>query len=213
MRSWNRNCSDARLLIIADCTPETDTFPEDVLPDPDDRATLGPYLLTGRPREAQIRWERSDIGVGHIDFRFDSVDHRIGIVQPNINGSITSETCVTLDTANDTDSFINAGDLPACLDITYEGELTGPVVLTFTDIGVGTITFNGTISSGETVTLNTCDNLAVSTIFGSRDAQEYSGMPNRTIAPGFNGTVELSTGDVNDDGSVTVCWSQDVIGI
>lgn len=213
MRSWNRNCSEASLLLIADCTPETDVFPNDVLPDAEDRATLGPYIVTGRPREANIRWERSDTGVGHIDFRFDSIDERIGIVRPNTgDGTITSETCVTLATSGASAFVENAGDLETCLDITYEGVLTEPIELDFMGFGGGSFILNESVASGETVTVNTCDRIVVSSTSGLIPQNTVNVDP-FTLGPGFDGTVELSTGDANDSGTVTVCWSQDVIGI
>lgn len=212
---WNRNCPQGRLVIVADCTPETDTFPEDIKADPFDRALFGPYILTGRPRQARLRWEPSNVGVATIDFAFDAPDHRIGIVQPDlIDGNLTATQCVSV-AANDTETLVNAGDLPSYPTLTLSGELTAPLTVGFGVSGFDAsyvVNLSESLSSGETVVFDTekfkgyyADG---SRYFGAVDSVNGSG-----ILPDIPDEVRVETSDAGDTGTVEVCWTQSNAGI
>lgn len=212
---WNRNCPQARLVIVTDCTPETDTFPEDILPDPFDRAQYGPYILTGRPRQARIIWGPSNVGIATIVFGFEVADHRIGIVQPDlIDGNLTATQCVTV-AANDTEPLVNAGDLPSFPTLTLTGPLTAPFTLGFGVSGFSPsylVTMDETIDLGETVTFDTEKFKGYYS-----DGTRYAGVNDQVngggIEPDIPDEVSLETGDAGDPGTVEVCWDQSNAGV
>lgn len=60
-----------------------------------DRTLYGPFGIVGRPRRAEVVWERGASGCATLQFRFDAVDHRIYVLDPD--GTPGSGTrCVTL---------------------------------------------------------------------------------------------------------------------
>lgn len=67
--AWSRQCDDVELVIRPDvCT------------DPGDRELSGPFGIIGRPRVADITWRRGKTQIADALLRFDSVDHRIYIL-------------------------------------------------------------------------------------------------------------------------------------
>lgn len=68
-QEWSRNCSGATLVIFTDCHDPTAT--------PEERVYNGPYLVHGRPRVADVVWERSNRGAARVTLRFDAADARL----------------------------------------------------------------------------------------------------------------------------------------
>lgn len=67
--SWSRRCGETELVIFTDCHGTSD-----------DRSVVGPFGVRGRPRVGDISWLATDRKVGSGTFRFDSVDHRLYIL-------------------------------------------------------------------------------------------------------------------------------------
>lgn len=74
-QEWSRNCSGATLVLFTDCHN----------PDAEDEEKIynGPYLVHGRPRVADVVWERSNRGVARVTLRFDAADARLVLVDAN----------------------------------------------------------------------------------------------------------------------------------
>lgn len=68
-QEWSRNCSGATLLLFSDCHDPAATEEEKIY--------LGPYLVHGRPRVADVVWERSNRGVARVTLRFDAADAQL----------------------------------------------------------------------------------------------------------------------------------------
>lgn len=68
-QEWSRNCTGASLVIFSDCHDPDATEEE--------RVYLGPYLVRGRPRAAEVTWRRSDVGGASVLLRFDAKDARM----------------------------------------------------------------------------------------------------------------------------------------
>lgn len=68
-QEWSRNCSGATLLLFSDCHNPQATEEEKVY--------LGPYLVHGRPRVADVVWERSNRGAARVTLRFDAADAQL----------------------------------------------------------------------------------------------------------------------------------------
>lgn len=78
-QEWSRNCTGATLVIFSDCHDPAATEEEKVY--------LGPYLVHGRPRVAEVTWRRSDIGGASVLLRFDAADARLLLAQTPDDGS------------------------------------------------------------------------------------------------------------------------------
>lgn len=66
IQEWSRNCDGATLVLFTDCHNPSATEAEKVY--------LGPYLVHGRPRVAEVTWRRSNIGGALVTLRFDCED-------------------------------------------------------------------------------------------------------------------------------------------
>lgn len=66
---WSRSCASATLVLFSDCHNPDATEEE--------KAHLGPYLVRGRPRVADLTWMRSNRGCGMFTLRFDAEDARL----------------------------------------------------------------------------------------------------------------------------------------
>lgn len=66
---WSRNCDGATLVIFSDCHDPDATEAEKIY--------LGPYMVHGRPRVADIEWMRSNRGAARVTLRFDAEDARL----------------------------------------------------------------------------------------------------------------------------------------
>ena len=75
---WSRNCDGATLAILSDCHDPDATQEEKVY--------LGPYLVHGRPRVADIDWLSSDVGCADILLRFDCEDAALRLAASNEPG-------------------------------------------------------------------------------------------------------------------------------
>jgi len=71
-QEWSRNCSGATLVLFTDCHNPDATDEEKIY--------NGPYLVRGRPRVADVVWERSNRGVARVTLRFDATDARLVLV-------------------------------------------------------------------------------------------------------------------------------------
>jgi hypothetical protein len=68
-KEWSRSCASATLALLPDCFDPDATEEE--------KTYLGAYLVTGRPRVAEVTWLRSDIGCAVVLLRFDADDARL----------------------------------------------------------------------------------------------------------------------------------------
>lgn len=75
---WSRNCTGATLVLFTDCHNPDATEQE--------RVYLGPYVVRGRPRVADVVWERSNRGAARVTLRFDAADARL-LLADTIPGS------------------------------------------------------------------------------------------------------------------------------
>lgn len=88
-QEWSRNCSGATLVLFTDCHDPNATEEEKVY--------LGPYMVRGRPRVADVVWERSNRGAARVTLRFDAADARL-VLADTIPGALwTSEHVQSVD--------------------------------------------------------------------------------------------------------------------
>lgn len=73
IQEWSRNCDGATLVLFTDCHNPAATEEEKVY--------LGPYLVHGRPRIAEVTWRRSNIGGALVTLRFDCEDAQLLLAQ------------------------------------------------------------------------------------------------------------------------------------
>jgi hypothetical protein len=66
---WSRSCASATLVLFPDCYDPGATEEE--------KTYLGAYLVTGRPRVAELTWMRSNRGCARLTLRFDAQDARL----------------------------------------------------------------------------------------------------------------------------------------
>lgn len=76
---WSRNCDGATLVIFTDCHDPDATEAEKIY--------LGPYLVHGRPRVAEVTWLRSNIGAARVTLRFDADDARLELAMTPEGGN------------------------------------------------------------------------------------------------------------------------------
>lgn len=88
-QEWSRNCSGATLVLFTDChNPDASE---------EERVYNGPYLVHGRPRVADVVWERSNRGAARVTLRFDAADARLVLVDTIPGTFWTSEHVQTVD--------------------------------------------------------------------------------------------------------------------
>lgn len=68
-KEWSRNCDGANLVIFTDCHNPAASGEE--------QEALGPYIVHGRPRVADVTWLPSNVGCADIVLRFDCEDARL----------------------------------------------------------------------------------------------------------------------------------------
>jgi len=68
-QEWSRNCTGATLVLFTDC--------HDPNASDEEKIWRGPYAVHGRPRVADVVWERSNRGVARVTLRFDAADARL----------------------------------------------------------------------------------------------------------------------------------------
>lgn len=98
-QEWSRNCTGATLVIFSDCHDPDATEEEKVY--------LGPYLVHGRPRVAEVTWRRSDVGGADVLLRFDAADARLLLARTPDDGS---EWTATNDVFPSTNENLNGTD-------------------------------------------------------------------------------------------------------
>ena len=110
MRSWDRGCGEAELVIWTDCSGPDD--------DIETRSLVGPFGVVGRPRQALLAWD--EVGCAHLTLRFDAIDHRMYIL--DADGEPGSGTqCVRL-SLSDMATCWDYDDGGRCYQL-YEGGL------------------------------------------------------------------------------------------
>lgn len=72
---WSRNCDGATLAILSDCHDPDATQEQ--------KTYLGPYLVHGRPRVADVRWLPSNVGCAEVTLRFDCEDAALRLAVSN----------------------------------------------------------------------------------------------------------------------------------
>lgn len=88
-QEWSRNCSGASLVLFTDChNPDADE---------EEKIYNGPYLVHGRPRVADVVWERSNRGAARVTLRFDATDARLVLVDAAPGQLWDSEHVQTID--------------------------------------------------------------------------------------------------------------------
>lgn len=91
-QEWSRNCSGATLVLFSDC--------HDPNASEEDKIWAGPYMVHGRPRVADVVWERSNRGAARVTLRFDAADARL-VLADTIPGALwTSEHVQSADAVN-----------------------------------------------------------------------------------------------------------------
>jgi hypothetical protein len=78
---WSRNCDGASLVLFTDCHNPAASGDEEA------KTYLGPYIVHGRPRVADVAWRRSDIGGADVTLRFDCEDAALRLVVDSAVGS------------------------------------------------------------------------------------------------------------------------------
>lgn len=90
MQAWSRHCDDTELVLFTDCHDPDATV--------DERMISGPFGVRGRPRVAESRWLGQGSSAGWATLRFDSVDHRLYILDadgtPGSGGQVFSPTVI-----------------------------------------------------------------------------------------------------------------------
>lgn len=111
MEEWSRECDETELVLFTGCPPANNV---------DDRAFTGPYGVRGRPRVAQLNWLRSRKAMAEATLRFDSVDHRLYILDED--GTPGSG-------AQESEPPLNEFDLSIITDGVISGGIPLPVMM------------------------------------------------------------------------------------
>lgn len=69
--AWSRHCGETELVVFPDCEPGETA---------EEREITGPFGVVGRPRVAELTWRAGTSRAGIGTFRFDSVDHRLYVL-------------------------------------------------------------------------------------------------------------------------------------
>jgi hypothetical protein len=208
INAWSRRCDDAELVIFTDAHGESA-----------DLSIVGPFSAIGRPRVASVVWQPGNAAVGLLTLRFDALDHRLYVLDPDGtpgSGGTTielfvAETYRTYDRAYSWQYDQSGGGNVAASEIT--GDLCvyptvtvfGPFasgVLTLTEQVSGQqLTFAGGVAQGDWVTINTAEGTAY-TSNGTNVSQNLAGTGPFQLQPGA--VSFLADGD--GEGRVEVFW-------
>lgn len=90
---WSRNCDGATLIIFSDCHDPDATEAEKIY--------LGPYMVHGRPRVADVQWMRSNRGAARVTLRFDAEDARLELARTPEGGNWSSSHTVDAEAGAD----------------------------------------------------------------------------------------------------------------
>lgn len=218
IQAWRRQCDSVELVLQPPCAPN-----------PLDRTLTGPYGILGRPRRADLTWERGRSGRARLTLRFDAEDHRIYLLDRAGNPGSGVET-VTVRPASET----SCRSYPRCYPLCYDGstgqpgteavasvwgtECVGPVICLYgglTDPTVEVvetgrrITYRGTIGEGAPpVCLDTTSGIA--TQGGADRTHLISGSTSLSLMPGEN-TIRLVSFNPQDSGYAEVTWRPVVV--
>lgn len=221
VQAWSRRCDDAELVIWTDCDPAEDDA---------ERAFTGPYGVVGRPRVAEVRWERSNVGCAELLLRFDAIDHRLYVLdQDGQPGSgeqcvelepVTSGRCRTYprcytptwcynqDTGDDGSEVTVevTGTLCASPTIELYANLTDPIIENVTTGEF--VGYRGSIGSTEyPVIIDT--ETGTATQGGASRTHLLTGNPRMSLDPGET-TLRLVSYSPNDNGRAVICWRPSV---
>lgn len=222
VNAWSRHCDDTELVIWTDCP---------VGADDEERAFTGPYGVVGRPRAAEVRWERSNIGCASLLLRFDAVDHRLFVLEDDGEPG-SGARCVELHPSSEG----RCRTYPRCYtpEWCYEEE-------TGTGGGLGEVNVTGTLCASPTITLHPSltdpiiENVETGETIGFRVAIPLGSEPvvinteNGTATQGGVSRTHLLTGDPrftfdagpttlrmvsyssDDTGWADICWRPAVV--
>lgn len=223
-QAWSRHCGEGEMVLFTDCH------------DPDSavtgtsRAIIGPYGVVGRPRIATHTWMSGGIKCATMLLRFDSVDHRLYVLDPSgepgsgavcvtIEPAISSRCrtyprcypmCYTVDTSTpgtgpqDVDNY---GTLCAPFTITLTGSLTSPTISN--DTTGQSLTYDTVIPDGGTVTINTETGTAVDQ--DGIDRTEFLiGSTTMYADVGVN-TLRMTSLGASDTGAADICFRPAVL--
>lgn len=196
-REWSRNCTGATLVIFSDCHNPAASGT--------DQEAVGPYIVHGRPRVADVNWLPSNVGCANITLRFDAEDARLLLAVDNAD-PWTSQHC---EEAFNTPGALAVvtGDLCAYPVFTLASTLTSPITVTY---GEWEFVYNESITGagGDTVVVDT--RYGIATQAGVEVTANLSGEYDRPLEPGTH-AIGVTTGDVGDDGTVQMCWDNAVV--
>lgn len=200
---WSRSCTGATLVIFSDCHNPDATEEE--------KTYLGPYIVHGRPRGAQVTWQRSNRGCADIVLRFDAEDARLLLADVTSGQPWSGVHDDPNITANGPAREIEVvGDFCAFAVYELSGPLTAPIEMFFTDEDAVTSSwvYNDDIAMGDTVTVDTKWGIAESG--GIETTQFLSGDSQSPLPTGTN-QVNMTTGNPADTGSAQIFWSNAVV--
>lgn len=222
VNAWSRQCDDTELVIWTDCPPDADD---------EERAFTGPYGVVGRPRAAEVRWERSNIGCASLLLRFDAVDHRLFVLEddgepgsgarcvelhPSSEGHCRTyprcydpEWCfdVTSGSGGGLQDVTVTGSLCASPTITLYPSLTDPVIENTTT--GETIGYRGTIPAGaDPVVIDT--ETGTATQGGASRTHLLTGDTRFTMDPGLS-VLRMISFSSDDTGWAELCWRPAVV--
>lgn len=197
-----------------------------------DQTLYGPFGVIGRPRQAAVVWERGTSGCATLQLRFDCVDHRMYILDPD--GTPGSGTrCYTLTPAIQESCrtyprcytpawcYTNDSSIPGsgpvevdvrstvCVrpTITLYGTLTEPVIENTTTGAV--LNYDGTIDADDPpVIINTEDGTA--TQGGASRTHLLRGDPTLELVEGVN-VLRLTSFASTDTGHAEICFRDVVV--
>jgi hypothetical protein len=196
-KEWSRNCTGATLLIFSDCHNPAATGA--------DLEALGPYLVHGRPRVAEVNWLPSDVGCADITLRFDAADARL-LLAVDPAEPWTTQNCVDVPVNDPAVEVEILGDLCAYPVFTLSADLTDPITVTYGDFE---FIYNEPVTgAADPVVVDT--RWGIATQGGLEVTQNLSGDYNSPLAPGTH-EVSATTGNVADDGSILMCWDNAVV--
>ena len=217
LTAWGRQCDDVELVIWPPC--------ESTGLDP---TVYGPFGVIGRPRVAEVTWERGNSGCATLLLRFDAVDHRMYVLGPDgepgsgaqcatLTPTVTTfcrsyprcyPMCYTEQSGSDggpVDVDVNS-TIAISPTITLTGPLTDPIVEnTTTGDWVG---YAGPIPAGETIVIDT--EVGTATQSGGSRTHLLTGNPLLSLPPGEN-TLRLSAFGSSDSGTAEVCFRNVVV--
>lgn len=196
-QEWSRNCNGAQLVLFSDCHQENTTQEE--------KTYLGPYLVHGRPRVADVTWMRSNLGCARVLLRFDCEDARLRLViDPDTTDEWTSTHSVVVGANDPPEQVEVVGDLCVFPTFTLTADMTAPIVV---DYGDSQFTYNADILTDPVVVDTRWGRAATN---GVDMTQQLFGNYTSPLPPGVH-DVSVTTDDPGDTGTMQVQWDNAVV--